>query len=189
VLAAGESRRMGQPKQLLPFEGEPLVRRVARRALASRLAEVIVVVGHVAEAVRQTLTGLDVRIVENPAYRQGQSTSVIAGLEALAPQSDAAMFLMADQPFLDASLINRIIETYEETGGLILVPTYKGRRGSPVLFDRSLFDELHQITGDEGGRQVLRRHPQAIVCVPLDSERPLLDIDTPEGYRRLLALE
>lgn len=176
---------MGQPKQLLPFEGEPLVRRVARRALASRLAEVIVVVGHMAEAVRQALKGLDVRVVENPAYRQGQSTSVIAGLKALAPQADAALFLMADQPFLDTPLIDRILATYEKTGGPIIVPVFEGRRGSPVLFDRSFFDELRQITGDEGGRQVLRRHPQAVVDVPLDSERPLWDIDTPEAYQRL----
>lgn len=177
---------MGQPKQLLPFDGEPLVRRVARQALASRLAEVIVVVGHAAGAVREALAGLDVRLVDNPAYAQGQSTSVIAGVEAIRPQADAALFLMADQPFLDATLIDRLIAAYEDTGAPIVVPVFEGRRGSPALFDRSLFAELRQITGDEGGRQLLQRHRDAVVFVPLESERPLIDIDTPEAYRRLV---
>jgi molybdenum cofactor cytidylyltransferase len=187
LLAAGESTRMGRPKQLLPFEGEPLVRRVARQALASRLAELIVVVGHAADAVRQALTDLNVRIVENPRYPLGQSTSVIRGLEAVDPRADAALFLVADQPFLDAALIDRLIAAYEKTGGPIVLPVFQGRRGSPVLFDRSLFDELRQITGDEGGRQLLQRYPERIVCVELESDRPLFDVDTPEAYRRLLS--
>jgi len=188
LLAAGESTRMGEGrvKQLLPFGGEPLVRRVVAAALASRLCELIVVVGFAGERVRRALAGLDVHLVENPHFREGQSTSVKAGLAAVAPTADGALFLPVDQPFLTSAIIDQIIEAYQQTRAPIVLPAFQGRRGMPVLFDRSLFPELARITGDEGGRQIVRRHPDKVVSVPLDSEHPLLDIDTAEDYSRLL---
>jgi molybdenum cofactor cytidylyltransferase len=188
VLAAGESRRMGQgpPKQLLPFGGEPLVRRVVRVALASSLHEVIVVVGHAAADVVQALVGLPVRSVTNADYTEGQSTSVKAGLEAVALDADAAMFIPVDQPLITRELIDRLVSTYSRTRAAVVLPTHAGRRGAPVLFDRTLFPELAQITGDAGGRQILDRHADRIVSVPLDDPAPLLDIDTPETYDDLL---
>lgn len=187
-MAAGESTRMGTgpPKQLLPFEGEPLVRRVVRVALASSLHEVIVVLGHAAADVRQALAGLPVRSVTNPDYAQGQSTSVKAGLEAVAPSADAAMFIPVDQPLVTAELIDRLIATYSRTRAAVVLPTHAGRRGSPVLLDRYLFPELAQITGDVGGRQILDRHADRMVTVPLEDPAPLLDINTPEAYDELL---
>lgn len=188
LLAAGESSRMdeGQVKQLLPVGSEPLVRRVAREAVASRLSEVIVVVGFAADDVRQALAGLDVRIIDNPGYGEGQSTSVKAGLAVIEPTADAALFIPADQPFLTSAIIDRLIATYQESGGPIVLPVYQERRGAPVLLDRSLFPELSRITGDEGGRQLVRRQPDKVIAVVLDSEKPLLDIDTAEDYRQLL---
>ncbi|MFQ5593133.1 MAG: NTP transferase domain-containing protein [Anaerolineae bacterium] len=188
LLAAGESTRMskGRLKQLLPFDGEPLVRRIATAALASRLCELIVVVGFAGERVRRALAGLDVSLVENSHFRDGQSTSVKAGLAAVVPTANGALFLPADQPFLTSVVIDQIIETYQQTGAPIVLPVFQDRRGMPVLFDRSLFPELAQIAGDEGGRQIVRRHPEKVVVVPLDSELPLLDIDTAEDYSRLL---
>ncbi|MFQ5855539.1 MAG: NTP transferase domain-containing protein [Anaerolineae bacterium] len=188
LLAAGESTRMGegQVKQLLPFGGEALVRRVARQALASSLSELIVVIGFVGDEVRRALAGLGVRIVDNPDYGEGQSTSVKAGLDAIDPEAGAAMFLPVDQPFLTSAVIDQLILAYQHMGGPIVLPAYAGRHGAPVLFDRSLFPELAQITGDEGGRQILWQYPDKIVIVPLDSQQPLLDIDTPEAYRALV---
>jgi molybdenum cofactor cytidylyltransferase len=172
----------GQVKQLLPFNGEPLVRRVAKQALASHLRELIVVVGFAEDRVQGAVAGLDVRIVENPAYHEGQSTSVKAGLEAVDPASDAAMFLPVDQPFLTSAVIDQLIRAYQDTGGPIVLPVYQGQRGAPVVFDRSLFPKLAQITGDEGGRQIVRRYFDKVVTVSLDSQQPLLDIDTAEDY-------
>lgn len=184
VLAAGQSTRFPgpPPKQLLPFGGEPLVHRICRRVLASRCREVILVVGHEAEAVRRAAQDLDLRVVENPRFRTGQSSSVKVGLRAVSPQASAALFIPVDQPFVGVPLLNRLIRAYEATGGPIVAPIFEGRRGAPVLFDRSLFAELLAVTGDEGGRQVLGRHPDELVTVAVKSNRPLLDIDTPEDY-------
>lgn len=179
----------GRVKQLLPFGGVPLVRRVAQAILASRVSELIVVIGFAKNRIREALAGLDVHIVENPAYAEGQSTSVKAGLQAIDSAASAVIFLPADQPFLTPAVIDQLIAAYQHTGGPIVVPAYRGRRGAPVLFDRSLFPELTQITGDEGGRQLLRRHPGKIVTVSLDDPSPLLDIDTFETYRELLQVE
>ncbi len=190
LLAAGPSTRLGGglPKQLLSFAGEPLVRRAARAALASRLAEVVVVLGHESERVRGVLAGLPVRLVDNPDYPAGQSTSVKAGLLAVDPAAVAALVLPCDQPFLTAEVIDALLAAYHRTGGPILLPACEGRRGSPVLFDRTLFPELAAITGDSGGRQLLPHHPHDIVEVPLASPDPLLDIDTREDLLRLSAV-
>ena len=188
LLAAGESKRLtgDRPKQLLLIDGEPLVRRVAKNVLASRLRELIVVVGFMADSVRPVLSDLEVNIVNNVEYAKGQSSSVKLGLRLVDSSACAALFIPADQPFLSSTLLDELISTYEGSGGPIVMPTYKGRRGAPLLFDRSLFPELASITGDEGGRQILKHHQSGIVTVTLDSERPLLDIDTPEIYRKLI---
>jgi CTP:molybdopterin cytidylyltransferase MocA len=186
LLAAGTSRRFGgRPKQLATFDGEPLVRRAARQALESRLAELVVVVGFEADRVRSVLEDLQLPVVENAAYGAGQSTSVAAGLEAVDEDADACLFLPCDQPYLAAKTLNRLLWAYERTGGGIVVPAFRGRRGAPTLFDRRYFPELRALTGDAGGRQLLQRHPESILSVDLESELPLLDADTPEELERL----
>lgn len=189
ILAAGPSTRFGDagPKQLLPFRGEPLVRRSARQALASHLEEVLVVVGYRSEEVRRVLQGLAVRIVENPSFESGQSSSVKVGLRAVDERAGAAMFMPADQPYLTSAVIDRILNAYQRDGGPIVVPVFRGQRGAPVLFDRALFGELARIRGDAGGRQLFPDHAGEIVEVPLPSRRALLDVDTPEIYEQLLA--
>jgi len=186
LLAAGPSQRFGGdlPKQLWPMEGEPLVTRIARRAKSSRLAEIIVVVGHQADRVTAVLTGLPVRIIENTKYRAGQSSSVRAGLEAVDRAASGALFMPVDQPHLGIGLIDGLIERFEETGGPIVVPTFRGSRGAPVLFARTLFSELERLEGDAGGRQLFPLHSDGIVELPLEDEAPLLDLDTPEELER-----
>lgn len=189
LLAAGRSRRFGGglPKQLLPFEGEPLVRRAARTALASGLDGVLAVVGHAAREVEEALDGLEVRTVLNPDHAKGLASSVRAGLAAVPGEAAGALFLTADQPLLSAEIVDRLLAAFRETGGPIVLPSAEGRRGSPVLFHRSLFGELAAVQGDAGGRQVVSRHPEAVVEVPLESATPLEDVDSPEDYRRLTA--
>jgi len=185
LLAAGTSSRLGQPKQLLTFRDRPLVRHVAEQALASRLAHLIVVVGNQADDVRAALADLDVHVVENPAFRQGQSTSLNAGVLALPRELRAALILLVDQPFVDAHLIDRLIGLYEESGAVIVAPQFAGRRGNPVLFDHSLLPELLTVVGDTGAREVIARHRDRLATLELADDRAFLDVDTWEDYERL----
>ncbi len=187
ILAAGPSRRFpGRVKQLLEIEREPLVRRVTREALQSGLHEILVVVGCEAARVQTALSGLPVRVVENPDYECGQSSSVQAGLEAIHARASGALFIPSDQPFLTAPIIDALLAAYRKSpAARIVLPCYRGRRGAPVLWDRSLFGALNRIAGDQGGRQLLHRHRAAILQVELKEERPLLDIDCPEDLDRL----
>ncbi|OGO39985.1 MAG: hypothetical protein A2Z04_04215, partial [Chloroflexi bacterium RBG_16_57_9] len=164
VLAAGGSRRFGRPKQLLDWCGQPMIAHVVDKVVecvssGAGVTEIVVVVGHAAAAVGEALRGRPVRIVFNPDWAQGQSTSMRVGLKALGPEIGAALFILADQPGLTPAIIARIIQRYRETLAPIILPTFQGRRGNPVLFDRSLFDELMAIEGDQGGRTLFALYP------------------------------
>jgi len=188
ILAAGPSRRFGQnpPKQLAFFRGEPLIRRVVRQVVGSTLAETIVVVGMAAGQVKEVVGEFKVTVVSNPRFEEGQSTSVRAGLTAVDERANAAMFVPADQPWLTASVVDALVQCYMRSGASIVVPTFKGRRGAPVLFDRSLFGSLAQIEGDAGGRQILASYEDRIVEFELPSDMPLRDLDTLEDLRRMV---
>lgn len=187
VLAAGTSARWTapEPKQLFEIDGEQLVRRIVRRALASAAREVIVVVGHREGDVRAALADLDVRIVSNPDYEQGRSSSVRAALAALDPSAQAAIFLPVDQPHLDTGTLDLILTRFAASGKPIGVPRHGRRRGAPVIFSRSLFSELAGISGDEGGRQLLPAHLDEILDIELESPLPLQDVDTIEAWNEL----
>ena len=188
VLAAGSSTRFAgdMPKQLLALEGVSMVRRVAQAALASKASEVIVVTGYQQARVGAEVKGLDVHIVYNRRFQQGLSTSVKTGLWAVSDRSSAVLFIPCDQPHLDTTSIDLLVDTYRRGRGLVLVPAYRGRRGAPVLFDRKFFAELAAISGDEGGRQVLERHAAEVVEVELQDEAPLHDFDTVEELEALV---
>lgn len=191
VLAAGLSRRFSGPvaKQLLVVEGAPLVRRTALHLVRSAfLREVVVVVGHEADRVRAAVEDLSLRVLENPRFHEGQSTSVKTGLRAVMSQADAVLFVPVDQPGLSTPVVNRLVETYLRTGGPIVRPVCGQRSGAPVLFARRFYPELLTLSGDEGGRQILGRHRDEIVALELDEELPLMDINTREDYERLCAL-
>lgn len=185
ILAAGEASRFGQPKQLLDWQGEPFVRRVARRALDAGLSPVSVVLGAYAEPVRAAVSGLDVRIVTNPRWAEGQSTSLQAGLGTLPADAGAALFLLADQPQVSAPLLRTLVDTHARTLAPIVAPLVEGRRANPVLFDRETFADLLTLRGDVGGRALFSRYP--LEYVPWLDAGLLLDVDTQEDYRRLLA--
>jgi molybdenum cofactor cytidylyltransferase len=182
VLAAGSSRRFGDrpTKQLVSIDGEPLVRRVVGRVLSSKLSEVIVVVGKAASEVESACQDLEVRTVFNSRFVEGLSLSVRTGLAAVDLRADAVMFIPVDQPDLTPRILDALIDAYGRTRASIVVPTYRGQRASPVLFDRSLFGELAGLEGDAGGRQLFSAHRGEIVEVPLNSAAPLRDLDTLE---------
>jgi molybdenum cofactor cytidylyltransferase len=186
ILAAGSASRMGRPKQLLDWGGRPLVRVAAEQALAAPLDQVLVVVGAAHDQVLAALEGLPLRIVANPDYAVGQSTSLRAGVAALGPQIAAALVMLGDQPFVTPAIVGRLVDEWRASGASIVAPVYAGQRGNPVLFARAIFPELLAITGDQGARGVLAADPARVHPVAFDDDRPLADIDTPEDYRRLI---
>jgi molybdenum cofactor cytidylyltransferase len=188
LLAAGMSSRMGRPKQLLEWEGRPLVRHVAEAALASRLAGLVIVLGAEAEASRGALEGLGgpVQTVESADYASGQAASLRSGLGSLPASARAAVVLLVDMPLVSPALIDRIIGAYEANpGALAIVPRHKGRRGNPVLLAAALFEELRGLEGDKGARAVLERHAGQTHWLDVDDAAVISDADTPEAYEQL----
>lgn len=187
ILAAGGSTRLGQPKQLLDWGGRPLLAHVADVALLARLGPVVAVLGCQAGEAREALGARPVQTVMNWRWQAGLSSSLQVGLAALPPEIEAAIFLQCDQPLVTANLLRSLISRFEETGRPIVYPEHGGRRGTPVLFARSLFSELAGVSGDEGGRAVIVRHPDEVATVEVSDPDMLSDIDTPDEYERLLA--
>jgi molybdenum cofactor cytidylyltransferase len=171
---------MGGPNKLLATIGQkPLVRIAAEAALASRAVSVVAVTGSRAAEVEAALAGLDVRTVRNPDYARGLSTSLKAGIAALAPGTDGVVVLLGDMPGVTPAMVDRLVEAFRpEEGALIIVPTFEGRRGNPVLWSARFFDELSAIEGDSGGRDLIAANPDAVVEVEL-GPGVALDIDTP----------
>jgi molybdenum cofactor cytidylyltransferase len=173
VLAAGASRRFGSQKLLASVGGVPLVRRSVERLLEASLDEIVVVLGNNAPAVGAALAGLRVRTITNAAYATGMSSSLRAGLEALRPTTEAALVALADQPGVGAEIVDALVERYRAERASIVAPVYGGGvRGNPVLFDRSVFDELRAVAGDEGGRSVVARDPARVALVEFSDEMP-----------------
>lgn len=180
LLAAGLSKRFGgdQPKQLHSFRGQPLVRRMATLLAASQAAEIVVVLGHRADEVGQALNGLPVRRVLNRDFALGQASSVVAGLESLAGDQKGALFVPCDQPLLTTEVVDSLISAFETEEASIIAPAFEGRRGAPTLFGRRFFPQLRALEGDTGGREILKRHRDELLLVPVEDPKLLRDADT-----------
>ncbi len=189
VLAAGRSTRMGGPNKLVQeIAGQPLVRIAAEAALGSHARPVIVVTGHDRESVAKAVEGLDVRLVHNPDFAKGLSTSLKAGLAAVPEEVDAAVVCLADMPQVSSGLIDRLIAAFDpEKGAPIVAPVIDGQRGNPVLWSRRFFAELMTLDGDVGARHVLMRYPEAVAEVACEGEAALLDVDTPDALAQARA--
>lgn len=185
VLAAGESKRMGDKKELMPIVGVPMIRAVVERLLESKkIDEVIVVLGHRADDVGQSLAGiLDWRLelVGNRRYEQGMGTSLAQGVSACSWATDAIVVALGDAPFFRRADVDRLIDAHAK-GAKIAVPTFQGRRGHPVVIDGSYKEELEGLSGDAGARYILERASGAVVEVELDDDGFLLDIDERDDY-------
>ncbi|HEY7165596.1 MAG TPA: nucleotidyltransferase family protein [Candidatus Binatia bacterium] len=189
ILSAGESSRMGRPKALLPVDGVRFIEKIVTTLRSTRVGDIIVVLGHNAEEMREKIADLSVTIVINPDYRQGQLSSLIAALRNLqaAPargRIDGVLVHLVDHPFIDRELVDRMIEKFFETGKSIVVPTYGGRRGHPVIFSRSLFPEILAAPLNQGAKAVVSAHRDDTLEIPTSYEGVTIDIDTPEEYRR-----
>ncbi|MGD9914351.1 MAG: NTP transferase domain-containing protein [Rhizobiaceae bacterium] len=185
VLAAGRSSRMGGANKLLAlFDGEPLVRRTAARALASRAAGVTVVTGHQAERVAEALAGLDVRIVHNSDFGSGLAGSLRAGVAAVPEAADGMLVLLGDMPEVTAEHIDRLIAAFAESeGNGIVRATHAGRRGNPVILPRRLFAALMTLEGDAGARTLIEAEGAAVIDIEI-GQGATVDVDTPEALRQ-----
>ncbi len=188
VLAAGASMRMGRAKQLLPLGETTVLARALENVRSAGLDDIVLVLGASAEAIRRQLPHpllQGVKVVLNPAYGQGMASSLSEGLSAVDRQSDAALIVLGDQPFLQPLTLHQIIDRYRGSRAQIVVPTYQGERGNPVLLDRSVFPEAMALEGDVGCRAIFANHLEGISKVEVEDMGVLLDLDDPADYERL----
>ena len=187
VLAAGASTRMGRAKALVPLAGRPLLAHVLSSVRRSRAQDIVVVLGHDAERIRREVPLDGARAVMNPRYAEGMSTSIRAGVQAATPGSRAFLVVLGDQPLVAPDTFDALIDRWSATGAKILIPTFRGARGNPVLLDRSLSAEIDGITGDQGCRAIFPGHSKDISEVEVDDPGVLIDVDTEEQVGRVQA--
>lgn len=186
VLSAGESSRMGRPKALLPIEGETFIGRIVGSLKRTQVGKILVVLGHNAGPLAAAIGALPVEILINPNYQLGQLSSLQVAVRTLLPDPDCDGMLvhLVDHPYIDASLVDRMIRQFYESKKDIVVPRCRGKRGHPVLFSRRLFGALLDAPMDQGAKAVVNAHGDATLEMETDEEGITVDIDTPELYRQ-----
>ena len=186
ILAAGGSSRFGQAKQLLPFQGESLVRRFVRAAIDAGCACVSVVVGDARDLIETELRETPAVIVENPEWRRGLGTSIRCGLRHLLssqPELDAVVLLACDQPFVDANVITSLIAQRENSRKPIVACSYADTLGIPALFDRACFESLLALPDDSGAKALIESRSADVAQI--EFEKGAIDIDTPADFERI----
>jgi molybdenum cofactor cytidylyltransferase len=183
VLAAGFARRMGRQKLLLDLNGKPIVRWSVEGVLP-HVGDCVVVTSQDDGGVRAALAGLAVRFTINPRPQDGQSSSIAVGVAALKPWTAAALIVLGDQPRTPEGVVPALLAAQQRTGKSVVVPSYRGTRGTPVLFAAAIFAELAALRGDVGARAVVAARPDRVEIVEVDAAMPA-DVDTPEDYARL----
>jgi molybdenum cofactor cytidylyltransferase len=178
LLAAGGARRFGSQKLVAPVDGVPLVRHSAA-ALARSTDTLVIVVGHEGAAVRAALVEVEGSVVENPDWSQGLSSSLRCGIASLAPDVEAIVVALGDQPRIDPLVVRSLIDRWRASGMPIVTARYRGERGHPVLFDRAVFPRLTSLRGDVGARTIFEQSPEQVAYVDVDDVVPV-DVDTPQ---------
>ena len=187
ILAAGLSTRIGEPKQLLPFERSTIIETVTDNLLESKLDEVVVVIGHEAERIRSHIQNKPVKIVFNPEYWLGMLTSAQCGVRSISDSADAFALTLVDQPFITSNLIDLVIDACAETDRGITLPSYDNRRGHPVIFDRRYAADILALQPENGGvRSLFRKYARDIHYVVVNTDRVIRDIDYREDYLEAL---
>jgi molybdenum cofactor cytidylyltransferase len=188
ILAAGASRRMGEPKQLLPVHGRPLLEAALAAACESRLDEVVVVLGAHADEIRRTVRLGRARVVFNPAFAEGMSTSLRAGIASLGSHVARAVVILGDQPDISAEVVDLLLDTHAASGLPAAALSFDGLLHPPVVLAREMWGDIESLEGDVGCRALVRAHPELVAAVAADTPggHPV-DIDTREDFERLAA--
>ena len=184
LLGAGKSRRMGFDKLSLPWGKKTVFERCLETLLRSKVQELVIVLGLRNKGVGNLLRGKNIKTVTNPRAEGGMSTSIRRGLQAIHPRSDGILIALGDQPFLKTRTINVLIRTFAQGKGGIIVPSFRGRRGHPVIFHKKYRKELLNLKGDVGGKSLLERYPRDVIVVPVKSEGVVKDINTWQDYKK-----
>jgi molybdenum cofactor cytidylyltransferase len=185
VLAAGASRRMGQPKMLLPWGATTVIGKVLETILDGGIRQPVVVTGRAEAEVHQALKAFQVRWVHNPEYEHTEMLqSLQLGLAALPEDAEAFLVVLGDQPQIETRVVEQVIDTYLQKGPAILIPSYQMRRGHPWLVRRDLWQSLSSLAADANLRQFLNLHKDQIEYLNVDSTSVLMDLDTPEEYQK-----
>ncbi|MFQ6037602.1 MAG: NTP transferase domain-containing protein [Candidatus Aminicenantales bacterium] len=184
VLAAGESRRMGTPKLLLPFGEKTIMETVLESILQSRVEGVFVILGAGGKKIEKKIAHLPVSLVFNRRYREGMLSSIQAGFRALPAETKAAVVCLGDQPLVAPAVIDELIEAYERSRKRIVSPTYRGKRGHPILIDCGYREDIQRLDPRIGLRKLLHDHPEDVQDVEVASPHILEDIDIPADYSR-----
>jgi len=188
VLAAGESRRMGKPKQLLPFGDETILERVVDALLGAGVGEVIVVLGHLAEHIRVVLGDRPVRVVINESYREGMLSSVQCGVRAIAASQNAALFALGDQPHIESHVVSEVIQAYRSGEAGMVIPRYRGKKGHPIIINLLRYRAaILQLPVHVGLNALMQEHADDVRFIEVSTEDIIRDIDVPEDYSRELA--
>ena len=185
LLAAGESRRMGTPKLLLPWGNTTMIEHIVNSYLSADLCELVVVVGADEKSIRQALSSKPVLIVENPDYREGMGSSLRRGVKAASKDAEGYLIGLGDQPLITTEIVNHLITSFLKARPGIAVCAHKGKYGHPVIFGRKFRKALCSIKGDTGGRKIIGEHPAEVTYVEVGSDGIFADVDTPEDYQAL----
>jgi molybdenum cofactor cytidylyltransferase len=188
ILAAGSGSRMGGSKMTADVSGAPMVRRVAEAVSASKAKPIVVVTGNEPEKVAAALGGIEAKLVHNPNFAQGMSTSLKAGLAALPKDIDGVVVALGDMPLVSSGDIDRLIRAFNPLEGrAICVPVHGGRRGNPVLWGKQFVAEMQAISGDQGARRLIEEHADQVIEVPVEGDGVLVDVDTPDKLAEVRA--
>uniref|UniRef100_UPI00404A1FC8 nucleotidyltransferase family protein n=1 Tax=Daejeonella sp. TaxID=2805397 RepID=UPI00404A1FC8 len=186
ILAAGKSARLGSPKQLLSYRDKTLLQHSIDTALESQASLILVVLGSEKDTIEKELNQSQIFILENSSWESGMASSISCGinnLKIIAPESEAAILMVCDQPFVNATLLNDLINKHKESGQSIVASSYADTLGTPALFHKSLFSELSALEGESGAKSLIKKYNQQTGFVSFDQGS--IDIDTRENYKNL----
>lgn len=186
ILGAGYSRRMGKDKLLLPFKEATIIETIIKEVAASNLEKVYLVCRD--NEVKEIAEKYPIHVITNENAEEGQSTSIVKAMETIGDIAPSYMFLMGDQPLISKEFINGMMDFYSQNQASILVPVYNGKRGTPTIFSNRWQEHLMKLKGDEGGRNIIRAHPEEVQMYPVKDEILGKDVDSLEQYMEILNL-
>jgi len=186
ILAAGESKRMGKPKLLLPYGEKTIIETIVKTVVSSNVENTLVILGSEREKIEEKIKNFPVKIVYNRDFRSGMLSSVQCGFKAVPEETRAVLVVLGDQPKISADVINKLIDAYKSTGKGIVLPVYKKERGHPVLIDVKYGEEVENLSPEVGLRGTVYNHPEDILEVEVETPSIFQDIDDESDYKREL---